>query len=190
VDEVAGVRGGEGGGDLGADPQRHAGRHGAGLEPLRQRPARQQLHHHVRDALAVLVERLTVVVDVRDVRVPDPGGGPGLRTDPRPRGRVRGVRAVEHLDRDRPVEHLVAGPPDNGHAARTETFLQPVAPIEHLQSLHRPSLPKLTVTDTGAVVTVGSRVLSGGGSIGPAALSGWRRDRACPHLGLAAIGPG
>ena len=51
----AGVGGGEGAGDLGADPQRGLGWQWTGGQPLGQRAAGQQLHHDIGHTVAGLV---------------------------------------------------------------------------------------------------------------------------------------
>jgi len=72
------------------------------------------------------VPGLAGLVDRDDVRVIDSGRGPRLGDEPQPELLVGGQRRGEHLQRDHPAKPLVAGPVDNGHAARAERLFHPV----------------------------------------------------------------
>ena len=85
------------------------------------------------------------VVDGNDVGVGQPRHGTGLTIEP---GYNRGIfqcSAVEHLDRDRPVQALVEALPDLGHATATEQGPEPVSPgnqtSRHLTTLTQLSDP-------------------------------------------------
>ena len=54
------------------------------------------------------------------------GGGAGLLAHHVAEAGVGGERRREHLERDDPVEHLVAGPPDHRHAAGADLVDEPV----------------------------------------------------------------
>ena len=96
-------RGGDVGGDLGGPVgvQRALGRGGS----RRRRPALDVLHDD--EVRAVL---LAPVVDADDVGVVEVGGGLRLAPEPLDERRVGGELGEQHLDRDRPVEQLVAAP--------------------------------------------------------------------------------
>ena len=132
VHQPVGVRRGERGGHLRADAQRHLHRQVAALEPFVQRAAVQQLHHDVRDEVALGVLGLAVVVDARDVRVGEPGRRPRLGERAPPRVGVAGVLGRQQLHRHLTIEHLVIGAPDHAHAARAEDAPEAVAGSENL----------------------------------------------------------
>jgi hypothetical protein len=83
MDQPFGVRGGERGGDLRAEPHRVPGQHRAVDQPLLQGVAPNELHHHVRRDLSVDV-CFAVVVHLGDVRVGEGGRGLRLPADPIP----------------------------------------------------------------------------------------------------------
>ena len=112
VHDAARMRGGQRGGDLGADP--HGGRPGQPPYPGQhggERLAVDQLHDHVRDGLTVDGGRLAVVVDVGDVRVTQPRGGLGLRTQPASERGIGAGRRRQDLHRDLSSEDLVEPSP-------------------------------------------------------------------------------
>ena len=138
MDQAAGVRGGQGRGDLGADAHRDPPGHRAAGEAFGEGTAGEQLHDDVRHPRAVERLVLPVVVDVHDVGVRQPGRGLRLGTDPFPGLAVGGEARGEHLHRHLPAEHLVVGAPHHGHAAHAEPLDDPVPPAEYLNPLHAP----------------------------------------------------
>ena len=98
-----------------------------GLEPAAPREqvgdrlAVDELHHDVRPALV-----LARVEDPDDVRVRQPRREPGLAQEPGAELRVAPEVLGEQLDGDRPVQLLVVGAEDGGHAAVTERPPEPV----------------------------------------------------------------
>ena len=103
----------ERGGDVGADVGGPVGvQRALGAEDLRQAAPVDVLHDDEVGAV-----RLAPVVDADDVGVVEVGGGRGLPAEALDEGRVRGELGEQHLDGDGPVEQLVAGQEDLGHAA-------------------------------------------------------------------------
>jgi hypothetical protein len=122
VDEVGLVRGSE--------PRRRRAEHRQCLaraepatraEHLTQRRAVDELQHQIG-----AVGRLAPVVHRHDVRVAERRGSLRLATEPVPEGRVGAEVGVGDLDGDQPVEHLVVGAVDDGHAAPSDLVEQPV----------------------------------------------------------------
>jgi hypothetical protein len=157
VHDVAGVGGGQRGGHLGADQRGGAPRQRAAVQDLGERPAVDQLHHHVRQA----VLGLPVIVHLDHVRVPQPGGSAGL--DPHPSGqpRVLGQVGSQHLDGDLTVEHVVVCAPDDRHAAGAEPGEQSVATCQNtihgalpVARLPRVQNPPVRGQDAGAEVVL------------------------------------
>jgi hypothetical protein len=127
VHHAPGVRGGQRGGDLGHDDDRFApGQRPLPAEPGGDRLAVVELHHHVRHCAVLVQGRVAEVEDAGDVRVAQPGGGQRLLPQPVAEAVVVGELRGQHLDRDGPVQHLVVGAPDDGHAAGAEPFEQAV----------------------------------------------------------------
>ncbi len=128
VDHARGVRHGQRGGHLGADPGGLLrGHRSPVVEQRGETPGREVLHHQ---------HRLTVVlgdVEHRDrVRVLEPGGDPTLAEGTLP-GRVRlgGVergRQQQLFDGDATVEPEVVGPPHHPHRTAADPFVEAVAP--------------------------------------------------------------
>ena len=79
------------------------------------------------DVVAVARLVLARVEDLHDVRVLEPGGGERLAAEAGDEGLVLGQVLGQQLDRHRPLEHLVGGQEDGGHAAGAEAALEPVA---------------------------------------------------------------
>jgi hypothetical protein len=115
-------RGGDVGGDL---------RGAVGVEPalvrdqLGQALALDVLHDDEVRAVG-----LAPVVDADDVGVVQRRGRLGLAPEPLDEAGVGGQRREQHLDRHGPVEHLVTGQVDLGHAAAPEPPVQLVTPVE------------------------------------------------------------
>ncbi len=134
VHDAAPVGGVQGVQRLGEQSERPGGREGAvrGENPV-QRPAVDQLHHQVREAVTVRVRRLllAVVVHVDDARVVQQGEHACLAAEAFGEHHVRQQRRVEDLHRHRPPEHRVLGPPDGAHPAAADALGQRVAPSEH-----------------------------------------------------------
>ncbi len=85
----------------------------ADAEPVLQRPAPEMLHDDERPPLP-----LADVEDRDRARLArEPGRGESLAGEPSPQGLVPRVLLGQHLDRDRPPEHLVLGAEDLAHAA-------------------------------------------------------------------------
>jgi hypothetical protein len=124
------MRGGEGGGDLRADPHRVPGQHRAVDQPLLERVATNKLHHDIRRDLPVDVG-FAEVVNLSDVRVRE--GGRGLRLPPDPVPRLRGVGRVrgQDLHRHGTGEYVVVRLPHDGHATDADLGDQPIATAEH-----------------------------------------------------------
>ena len=111
VHDAGPVRGGQPVGGLAEDVQRPVDREPALVVQDRdERVALDELHDQERQLLgAGVVDGLAVVVDRGDVRVGQRGRVPGLVAEPGQEARVAHVLAAEHLGRDGPVEHPVAG---------------------------------------------------------------------------------
>ena len=128
VDDPAGVRGGEGVGDLRGQARRLAGRERAVAgEERRDVLAVHELHDDVR-AVGVGAE----VVDADDVRVAQGRGGLGLLPEPRDEGRIAAVLGVEDLDRDLAAQLGVGGTVDRRHAALAQELDEPIPAAEHV----------------------------------------------------------
>ena len=109
--------------DLGSDVGRALGVERAlGAHQVAQRATFDVLHDdEVRAAV------LAPVVDGDDVRVVEVGGGLRLAPEPLDERRLARVLGVQRLQRDGPVEQLVAGEEDLGHAALRDLPLDLVA---------------------------------------------------------------
>ena len=119
--------------DLRRDPGGFRGRQGTvAPDPVAQRLARDELEDHRRRRV-VDVD----IVDGDDARMRQRRRGAGLLFEARAHGRVREEVAVEHLDRDRPIEHRVARQPDLGAAAIGQALLEHVALGEARRELGR-----------------------------------------------------
>ena len=130
VDDAGGVRHAEGLGRLGEQVAGRLGvEGGTGPQERRERLALDELHHEVgaRGRRAVVERAGAVVVDRRDPRVLQRGRVPGLGLEALAEQRVVGVLGLEHLHRDRAVEHGVARGPDLAHPAGGDAGLEDVA---------------------------------------------------------------
>src|SRR5207253_2729040 len=85
----------------------------ARLDPVRERPARQELEHEVRRA-----RELAAALDARDARVRDLGRRAALATEPLEEVGLR--VAQDELDRDVAPAHRVLALVDDAHAAAAE----------------------------------------------------------------------
>ena len=103
------------------------------LEHLGQRRPVDQLHHQVRDP------GFPVVVDLRDARMRQRAGMPGLGPEPDQGLRVLGVLGAQQLDRHRSAEHLIGAFPDLAHAAGRDPALQPVPARNHRTGIRHDS---------------------------------------------------
>ena len=123
VKDTAAMRGLDSFGDLSPDPRRFAdGQPSDAFDPLAQGLASYQLH----DDVGVPLGQGAVVIEVRDVGMPDAGDGAGLASEPLPGLGVGDHVVPEELDRDGPVELDVAALVDGPHAAPRDQSLQPV----------------------------------------------------------------
>jgi hypothetical protein len=120
-------RGGDLLGDLGG---LHRRRPAAGLHELRERAALDELHH---DVLRAVVG--AGVVDAHDVGLVQPGRGLRLAPEPLHEARVARELRMEHLDRDRAVEHRIEAAVDLRHATGADASFDLVAPAE--DGVHR-----------------------------------------------------
>src|SRR5690606_2064054 len=126
VDDPLGVRGGERAADL--------DRVGDGLLDRQPPAAADALLQRL--ALDVLEDDVGVAVvlagvdDGDDVRVREAGGGAGLAPEALELVRLRRDVAVEQLDRHPPLQRLVEGPVDGGHATRAHLLLEAEASAE------------------------------------------------------------
>ncbi|GAA0923600.1 hypothetical protein GCM10009558_035640 [Virgisporangium aurantiacum] len=132
------VRGTERRGHLRADAQHVGHRQRTVFEALGQRLAGEQLHHDVRNALAVVM--LTEVEDPGDVRVSQLRDRLGLGPDAPAGVPVGDETWGEDLHRHLTVEHLVVGTPDDGHTAFSEALDQSIPTGQHVRRVHRDSL--------------------------------------------------
>ena len=98
------------------------------LDRLRQRRAVDVLHHRVRHALG----RLAEVGDVDDVRMADARRRLRLLDEARDRRLVAHDLALEHLDRERALDHGVLDGEHDAHAALADLALHVVAAVERL----------------------------------------------------------
>jgi hypothetical protein len=105
VDHTDLVQHGEPAGGVRAVPQRGADRQRPAGQPVGQRAAVGVRHHEVWPAVRQLAD---VVHPHHPVRV-GPAQDPGLLLEPRPHVQPVGPVVSQHLDRDRSVEHVVAG---------------------------------------------------------------------------------
>ncbi len=92
------------------------------LQLARQAPAGAVLQAEVRQALI-----LADLVDLDNVRVPQPGHGPGLGAEPGALGLVGVGPIADHLQGDDAVQLLVPGPVDDAHASPGQFDLDLVA---------------------------------------------------------------
>ncbi|MEY9996862.1 hypothetical protein ABIE67_008894 [Streptomyces sp. V4I8] len=133
------VRGGQRGQHSPAEPGRLGRWHRSPGQPVGERAAGDQLHH---DPGVGAVAAVDDVVDGHDVRMVDPGQGPGLAQHalaehPCAVGVVFGevpVGRADLLDRHEPVQHQVPGPPDRAHPTAAEAGLQLEAPVDDSSS--------------------------------------------------------
>jgi hypothetical protein len=123
VEDAEGVRLGERGQHLGNDLH-----HPRGLEreilgdELQEVAAREVLHGEEERAVLGLPE----VDDGDGVRVVEARGGPGLAVEALHDRRVREERALEDLERDRPIQREVGGLVDLAHPAAAEELVDEV----------------------------------------------------------------
>jgi hypothetical protein len=110
---------------------------GCQLALFGQAPRRDVLHHQ--PALRAVVDD---VEQRDDVGMVQHGQEPGLLPEPADQLRLPlGVAWQGPLQRDDPAQLDVGGPPHDPAAARTQLFLQPVPPADHLADLHSPLRP-------------------------------------------------
>jgi len=113
--------------------QRAVGQHG-----LQGRPV-DQLHHQVG---RMLVRRLAVVVDLRNVLVRQGSGVPRLGLEPGQRIAALGVTGMQQLDRDRPGQDGIRRTPHLAISAGADLLIQHVTATEDRSSQgHQRRLP-------------------------------------------------
>jgi hypothetical protein len=64
------------------------------------------------------------------------GGSARLGPDALPRGRISGKARPKQLDRHRPAQDLVVGPPHHRHSTGAEALDQPVPARNVLHAIH------------------------------------------------------
>ena len=117
----------ERGGDVGGDLGRSIGMQRAlGLDDVGQAPTLDVLHD---DEVGVVV--LAPVVHGDDAGMVQVRRGLGFAAEAFDEGRFGGELREQDLHRDGPVEQLVAGQEDVGHAAPGETAMQLVSTVQH-----------------------------------------------------------
>ncbi len=123
VDDVEVVSAGERAGHLDPDRQGAPEGHAALADRLREGRAREQLHHHVRDA----VLGVAVIHDLDDVGVNEPAAVLDLAQEALAQRRILGELRVQELQRADALEQTRAGLVDRGHAALADPGLEHVA---------------------------------------------------------------
>ena len=155
VHDAVAVGEAEGGGDVGGDLRGAVGMHPAVVpQDLGQGVTLHVLHDDEVRAVG-----LAPVEHRHDVGVLQVGGRLGLAAEALDESCVGGQRREQHLDRHRPVEHLVACQVDLGHAAAPEPPVQLVAPVENDLPLLRRHVD-LRLRDGGIRARVHASLLS------------------------------
>ena len=122
-------------------------------EAVRERAAREVLHHDVWAALVLAdVEDRDRAGGVREARRRE-----RLAREAAAHRLVVGVRAGEHLDRDDAPEHGVLGPVHLAHAAARDELDVAVALGQRHRSGHRTGLPVLPGLETRPLALVNIR---------------------------------